>query len=84
LLRTEISHKLAVLMPLQFFGGAYRVTGNRLARRIEHLLSGDSQFKMKKFSFPFHAGFMALCENHHRNMLLNAKKLAGGERSFRL
>ena len=30
---------LTVLENLQFFGGAYRVTGNRLARRIEHLLS---------------------------------------------
>jgi len=33
---------------------------------------------MKKLSFSLHAGFMALCENHQRNMLLDAKKLAGG------
>jgi hypothetical protein len=44
---------------------------SKVAQRIE---SFDSRFKMKKFSFPLHAGFMALCENHHRNMLLNAKE----------
>jgi ABC-2 type transport system ATP-binding protein len=37
--RFSLYADLTVLENLQFFGGAYRVTGNRLARRIQQLLS---------------------------------------------